>query len=161
MDTQRLILLFIFGFSALMLWESWQKETRPKPAPSAAVAQQSVPATPSESPRPGKPAATAPAELPASVPGGQANATKGQTLRVNTDLFVAEIDTLGGTLKRIELLRHKDARDPTKNFVLLGPEHHYEAQSGLTGERPNHLSLWRAQGTEYALALASKPSRCG
>src|SRR5882672_6898384 len=86
MDTQRLILLFIFGFSALMLWESWQKETRPKPAPSAAVAQQSVPATPSESPRPGKPAATAPAELPASVPGGQANATKGQTLRVNTDL---------------------------------------------------------------------------
>jgi len=29
MDTQRLILLFIFGFSLLMLWEAWDKEHRP------------------------------------------------------------------------------------------------------------------------------------
>ena len=40
MDTQRLILLFIFGFSVLMLWEAWQKDTRPKPAPSAPAVQQ-------------------------------------------------------------------------------------------------------------------------
>jgi len=33
MDTQRLILLFIFGFSLLMLWEAWDKEHRPKPPP--------------------------------------------------------------------------------------------------------------------------------
>ena len=51
MDTQRLILLFIFGFSVLMLWEAWQKETRPAPAPTAveqgAPAPAGVPATPS------------------------------------------------------------------------------------------------------------------
>src|SRR5205807_10481466 len=40
MDTQRLILLFIFGFSVLMLWEAWQKDARPKPA---AVVQQEAP----------------------------------------------------------------------------------------------------------------------
>ena len=26
MDTQRLILFFIFGFSLLMLWDAWEKE---------------------------------------------------------------------------------------------------------------------------------------
>ena len=35
MDTQRLILLVIFSFSLLMLWEAWEKEKRPKPPPTA------------------------------------------------------------------------------------------------------------------------------
>src|SRR5207248_1888996 len=66
---------------------------------------------------------------------------------------VAEIDTLGGTLKRVELLQHKDSKDPTKPMVLLGPDHHYEAQSGLAGETgPNHRTLWRAESGERALA---------
>jgi YidC/Oxa1 family membrane protein insertase len=50
MDTQRLILFVIFSFSALLLWEAWQKESRPPPAP--------VVASPA-----GKPAG--PADLPA------------------------------------------------------------------------------------------------
>jgi YidC/Oxa1 family membrane protein insertase len=153
MDTQRLILLFIFGFSALMLWEAWQKETRPEPAPTP-TAQQGVP-TP-------KPAATVPQGAPdagkqapgssAAVPGAAGAPVKGETVKVRTDLFVAEIDTLGGTLRQLELLKHKDSADPNKNFVLFGPEHQYEAQSGLTGEGgPNHRTLWRAQALAYAL----------
>ena len=35
MDTQRLVLFFVFGFSLLMLWDAWEKEHRPKPAPQA------------------------------------------------------------------------------------------------------------------------------
>ena len=66
--------------------------------------------------------------------------------------LIAEIDTLGATLKGLQLLKHKDSVDPNKNFVLFGPEHQYEAQSGLTGESgPNHRTLWRAQAREYAL----------
>jgi YidC/Oxa1 family membrane protein insertase len=85
------------------------------------------------------------------VPAAAAPA-KGETVRVRTDLFVAEIDTLGGTLKRLELLKHKDSADPNKDFVLLGPEHHYEVQSGLAGEGgPNHRTLWRAKNLEYVL----------
>ncbi|HEY4746840.1 MAG TPA: membrane protein insertase YidC, partial [Steroidobacteraceae bacterium] len=139
MDTQRLILLFIFGFSLLMLWEAWDKEHRPKPPPAAPTAQQAVPA-------PAKPVPSPEAKAPASsVPAAAESAATGETLRVTTDLLIAEIDTLGGTLKRLELLRHKDSSDPSKNFVLLGPHHGYEAQSGITGEGgPNHRSLWRA-----------------
>ncbi|HEX6690427.1 MAG TPA: membrane protein insertase YidC [Burkholderiales bacterium] len=153
MDTQRLILLFIFGFSVLMLWEAWEREHRPKPAASAPVAaspQQGIPSPAA----PAKPAAGAPktpAAAAAPVP-ATAAAAKGETVRVATDLFVAEIDTLGATLKRFELLKHKDAVDPTKNLVLLGPEHKYEAQSGLTREGgPNHLTVWSVEGNDFSL----------
>jgi YidC/Oxa1 family membrane protein insertase len=150
MDTQRLILLFIFGFSLLMLWEAWQKESRPKPA--VQTAQQGVAAPSQPVPSPSKPAATAPAERSAGVPEAAAAATRGEIVRVRTDLFIAEIDTLGATLKGLQLLKHKDSVDPNKNFVLFGPEHQYEAQSGLTGDSgPNHRTLWRVQAREYAL----------
>lgn len=140
MDTQRLILLFIFGFSVLMLWEAWQKEHQPKPV--ASVQQAARPGSAKQAP-----GAVAPAPIgtPASpaVPSTQAPAAKGETVTVRTDLVIAQVDSLGGTLTRLELLKHKDKVDDNKNFVLLGPEHHYEAQSGLTGEGPNHRTLWR------------------
>jgi len=146
MDTQRLILLFIFSFSLLMLWEAWERESRPKPAP-APQAQQGVPA-------PAKPAAPdrAPAASPAVSPGADPSA-HGEVVRVSTDLIVAEVDSLGGTLRRVELVRHKDSRDRSKNLVLLGPEHRYVAQSGITGDAgPNHRTPWRILPGERALA---------
>jgi len=145
MDTQRLILLFIFGFSVLMLWEAWERDHRPKPP---AVAQQ--PAQPGVA-APSKPPPSGAAPSQAIAPTAIAEA-RGETIRVTTDLVIAEIDTLGGTLKRLELLRHKDSNDPDKNFVLINPAHHYEAQSGLTGDGgPNHRTLWRATGGARAL----------
>ncbi|MCD6043171.1 MAG: rane protein insertase YidC [Burkholderiales bacterium] len=154
MDTQRLVLLVIFSFSLLMLWEAWEKEKRPKPAATPPAAQQqSVPApskpaaAPTPSATPGEPAKPSSAAVPSS-----AARAKGETVRVRTDLLFAEIDTLGGTLKRLELLRHKDSADPTRNFVLFGPEHRYEAQSGITREGgPNHLTVWTASAGDVAL----------
>ena len=140
MDTQRLILLFIFGFSVLMLWEAWQREHRP--APPATVQQPSLPASPAapKAAAPSAPAIPGAIGAPAITP-----PAGGETIRVTTDLVVADIDTLGGTLKRLELLRHKDSADPDKNFVLITPTHLYEAQSGITGDAgPNHRSLWQA-----------------
>src|SRR3970040_128244 len=97
MDTQPLILLFIFSFSLLMLWEAWDKQRRAKTAPTAPAPQQGVPA-------PAKPSAAAPLKAPAGdVPAADA-ATKGETVRITPDLLVADIDTLGGTLKRLEVL---------------------------------------------------------
>ncbi|MEO8145963.1 MAG: membrane protein insertase YidC [Betaproteobacteria bacterium] len=145
MDTQRLILFFVFGFSLLMLWDAWEKEHRPRPAPQV----QASPATTVPTPAAKLAAPGVPAAQPApngSIPGAATPAVKGETIVVRTDLMVAEIDTLGATLKRVELLKHKEAKDSGKNLVLLGTEHHYEAQSGLTGEGgPNHRTLWTAQ----------------
>ena len=142
MDTQRLILLFIFGFSVLMLWEAWQREHQPKP-PATHAEQPSAPKPPSAAPTPSQGAIGAPASP----------AQKGESIVVTTDLVSAEIDTLGATLKRLELLKHKDSNDPEKNFVLISPAHQYEAQSGLAGDGgPNHRSLWQAMPGPRTLA---------
>ena len=63
MDTQRLILLFIFSFSLLMLWEAWEKEQRPKP-PAA-----SAPAGPLGVPAPATPPAAGAAPVAPAAPG--------------------------------------------------------------------------------------------
>ena len=46
MDTQRLILFFVFSFSAFLLWQRWDAEHRP-PAPITTAARPSVPGAPS------------------------------------------------------------------------------------------------------------------
>ena len=153
MDTQRLILLFIFSFSLLMLWGEWDRYNRPKqPAESAQPQTQGVPAPAQQAPagQAKPPAASVPAATPAEK---GAPAGKGEILQVTTDLVVADIDALGGTLRRVELRRHKSSADAKSNFVLLGPEHHYEAQSGLAGEGgPNHRTPWRVEPGERSLA---------
>jgi YidC/Oxa1 family membrane protein insertase len=179
MDTQRLILFFIFSFSLLLLWDAWQKEQRPKPAPASQA--QSAPGVPTPSKplaapaKPGAipaPAGSAAAPAPAgatavpalasaaAVPGATAPgaaAASAETVQIRTDLLVAEIDAFGGTLKQLELLKHKDQNDVTKNFVLFGPKHAYGAQSGLIGEgMPNHRTLWRVLPGERSLAAGAK-----
>ena len=148
MDTQRLILFLIFSFSVLLLWDAWQKEQRLPAVPAPAA--KTVPAVPAPATPLAVPAPTAPS--PASAPSA-APAAKGETVRVRTDLLIAEIDTLGGTLSRVELLKHKQAGDLSGNLVLLGPDHQYFAQSGLAGATgPNHRSVWRAQPGARELA---------
>jgi len=144
MDTQRLILLIVFSFSLLLLWEAWQKETKP-PVPAAPATQGTVP-TPSA--RTDAPAGRG--NVPAAV---TADGGPREQLRISTDIVRAEVDTRGGDITYLELLQQKDARDETKNIVLFGPEHRYAAQSGLIGTGlPNHRTPFRAQAKEFTLA---------
>ena len=145
MDTQRLILFFVFSFSLLLLWDAWQKEVRP---PAAAV-----PAQPAAIPAPSAPGPAQLGKSPGPLPPAAPPSEVREHLRVRTDSVLAEIDTQGGDLVYLELLRHKDTLDPSKNLVLLGPEHRYAAQSGLIGsDLPNHRTLFRATGKEFSLA---------
>ena len=68
MDTQRLILFVVFSFSALLLWEAWQKEFRPPPpvaatSPAKSTAPADLPSAPTAAP-----AATTPAQAQPGVP---------------------------------------------------------------------------------------------
>ena len=164
MDTQRLILFFIFGFSVLMLWDAWEKENRPKPA-AQAQKESGVPAAPAAAPA-ATPAAAKPGAVPqepaiksvdsAATPAAAVPA-KSELVSVRTDLVVAEIDTLGATLKKLALLKHKESKESGEPFVLLGPHHRFEAQSGLTGESgPNHRTVWTLQAGNTTLAAGQE-----
>ena len=160
MDTQRLILFFVFSFSLLMLWEAWQKEKRPT---AQVVTQSAMPAVPSPAALPSAspagvasvPAAAAPAVRASVVPGAVTAPTvvTREKLRVRTDVLIAEIDSQGGDLVYLEFLDQKDIIDPKKNLVLLTPAFHYAVQSGLIGTNlPNHRTAFTAMVKSVALA---------
>jgi YidC/Oxa1 family membrane protein insertase len=156
MDNRRLILLLVFSFSLIMLWDAWQRQSAPKvpataaaPAASAATPAGLVP-TPSV---PVAPGATAAVPITAAVVPGAV------TAKVMTDLYIADISSRGGDITRLELVRHPDTDDKSKNFVLFdnGGKHIYLAQSGVIGDGlPNHKTEWKLAGGEHVLRDGEK-----
>ena len=154
MDTQRLILFFVFSFSLLLLWDSWQKEQHP-PIPVVAQSEKpgSAQATVPDPSVPTQAAPAAPQKPGEAIPPAQAMQAKHEQVTVKTDNFIADIDLQGGDIVRLELPKQKDTLDENANFVLFTPAHHYFAESGLIGPGlPTHKTLYKAEAKEYALA---------
>jgi len=162
MDTQRLILWLIFSFSAVMLWNAWERDHNPPPTttpvtqsapqpagvPPVATAPAGAPPAPSAAVGPG-------AASPAAPPAATAPVA-GQTIEVRTDLFVADIDTVGGIVSRVALDKHRDSQDPSKPYLALqrNPERVFVAQAGLIGEGfPNHRTVYEPLPGPRALAV--------
>ncbi len=159
MDSYRLFVGLVFAVSVFLLVDAWMRDRhQPEPAPATPVGQalRETPAPSVETPV--APAAQGQPIAPgATVGAGKGTLPKGERIRVQTDYLIAEIDTLGGDLRRVELLLHKERGDKDKNFVLLeeNPPRVYVAQSGLIGEGlANHNTLFSAAGTTYQLEPA-------
>jgi YidC/Oxa1 family membrane protein insertase len=143
MDTQRLILFVIFSFSALFLWERWQADHRPPPPP---IVQQPAPTPGSDAPVPGSAATPVPGAVPGAV-AATAATPPSEKIVIKTDLYTAEVDTLGAVLSEVALSTHRDTHDENKPYVLLqkNAERTFVAQTGLLGDGfPNHRTLWQA-----------------
>ena len=152
MDTQRLILVLIFSFSAFMLFEAWQRETRGPVTPPAETKEAKSSAT-ETTPQPS--IKLEPPSAPGSTPSTPTATAAGEIVRISTDVLSLDVDLLGATLVRAELTRHRATVDTTKNFVLLerSGQQTYIAQSGLIGEGlPNHNSRFTTAAKEFRLA---------
>ena len=137
MDTQRLILWLIFTFSAVMLWQAWEREKNP-PAPATATAPAQRAGETAQQPAAGAPPVGVPAQAATGAPPASTAATAGQTIEVRTDLFVADIDSVGGTISRVALEKHRDGQDSAKPYLALqrNAERTFVAQAGLIGAAP-------------------------
>jgi YidC/Oxa1 family membrane protein insertase len=144
MDNQRLILFIALSVIILLLWTKWESAHQP-PAPAA----QTVPAAPSA---PGATSAQ-PATAATAKPFSDA-----ERIRVDTDLVHAVIDTSGGDLRILDLLKYPVSVDkPNVPFQLLNDDGSevFIAQSGLLtrdGNLPNHKTVYKAEATHYELA---------
>ena len=150
MDIQRLIAFVVFSFSALLLWDAWQKHNAPK-APAAAIPSpaarhagcraDAVPLRAAPAPSTASaPAATRRARLRRSV-----RCATGQPVIVKTDLFEVELNTAGGDIRRVTLFKVFSALDRTKPLTLLAPDpkQYFVTQSGLLGEGlPSHKAVY-------------------
>lgn len=146
MDFQRLFLFIIFSLSVFLLWDGWQRSQHPEiqTIPMAAPAG-SAPTT-----------ATVSTDKPNSTEIQiQQKRQAGQKITVKTDRLIAEISTIGGDLRRLEFIQHRDAQDKSKPFALFQEQntHTYIAQTGLLGTGlPTHNSIFMADASEYQLA---------
>ena len=151
MDTQRLILVVIFTFSAFFLFEAWQRERNPPPPPAQKVAPSPGTATmgSADLPLPSTlaPPATVAGPGAVPVPSGIATAPGGRTITIRTDLYTAQVDTAGGVLTSVALDRHRDSEDLSKPYLALQrtTDRIFVAQAGLIGEGlPNHRTVYEA-----------------
>jgi YidC/Oxa1 family membrane protein insertase len=154
MDIKRTVLLVVFSLSLLMLWENWNVYNGGPSmfAPEQNATVTTTPPTPGTASEQSVPQAStnpAPSAAPSTdVPGGARTSAQGERITLSTDLLKVDINTAGGEITRVELLRHKDAANPEKNVVLMetGAGRTYIGQSGLIGgDFPNHRSMYIAQ----------------
>ena len=164
MDTQRLILFFVFVFSTFMLLEGWQRDQKQQAPVTQGAGKANGKAEgksePGAIPVPAAPVANVPAVSGSGTPvPAAAIASGGETIKVETDVLLAHISTQGGDIRYLELKQHKGTLDKSKNFVLFQKtaDNTYIAQSGLTapvgqGPLPNHNTIYTASSRAYKLA---------
>jgi YidC/Oxa1 family membrane protein insertase len=156
MDLQRIFLFLIFSFSLMLVWDGWQRHQHP---------EQQVQQSETANKESLKPQSEVPSSLKMSASSGAEQTIKdqpsgqqaaGKSISVETDYFEAEINTVGGDISRLALLKHPDSLDKTKPLVLFSRgkgTHNYYAQSGLIGKGlPNHNSLFVSEQDRYVLA---------
>ena len=165
---KRTILWIVFSVSLVFLWNEWmvsngkQSMFSMTPPPPAVVA----PAPVSGAPAAGVPSAAA---LPgaAAVPGAPIATApvKTEVITITTDVFKADIDTAGGVIRRLELLKFKDKVDQSKNQVLMdvNAKGVYVAQTGLASDAAgqpmvNHTTPFVARPGVRALDGANEIS---
>lgn len=153
MDNRRLILLLVFSFSLIMLWDAWQRQNMPKAPPVVAAAGPAA-ASAGAVPTSTLSAASGSTAVPGVPAPGPVVTPGASSATVKTDLYSANISSQGGDITRFELVKHPATGDKSKRFVLLdnGSAHIYLAQSGLIGEgMPNHKTEWKLAGGDHVL----------
>jgi YidC/Oxa1 family membrane protein insertase len=149
---KRTVLWIVFAISLIVLWNNWmvangKQSLFSAPPPAAQVAQPAKPVQPNDVPA----AQAGVATVPGAIPAAPAVAAT-ERITITTDVVKVDIDTLGGVVKRLELLKYADDTDKTKNkllFNVAGPNT-YLGQTGLIGSTvagvlPNHTTPFVAR----------------
>lgn len=170
MDIKRTVLWVIFFMSAVMLYDNWQRDHGRQSMffPSATQTQQAAAsgATPAS-------AANAASDLPATAAGQAPTGTAqpaeaaAQLVHFRTDVYDGVIDTRGGTLTKLSLVKEGDGKQPDQYITLFDhtKDHTYLARTGLLGgDFPNHTDVYTVangprdlsgDATSFQIALES------
>jgi YidC/Oxa1 family membrane protein insertase len=147
MDIKRTVLWVIFFMSAVLLFDNWQRDHGrpsmffPNTTPTKTVAS-AAPGTTT----PGTQAADLPATN-AAAPGTTAPPApaQAQLIHFHTDVYDGEIDTRGGTLSKLSLMKEGSDKQPNLYITLFDhtADHTYLARTGLLGgDFPNHNDVF-------------------
>jgi len=163
MDNQRLFLFIALSLVLMFLWQAWEgnkhKElatvsvSTPVTTGNVSRLPDSVPSATNVAPSAVSASSTS---QPTAVP--SAALKSAQRIHIVSDLFIAEIDTAGGDLRRLDLKHYPVATDkPNEPFQLFNDTlpNLFIAQTGVVGSNspaPDSDAVFSADKTEYRLA---------
>ena len=170
MDTQRLILFAAFMLISMSLWQSWQIQVNPPPAASNndvtasssnAAEQASLTA---KDDLPDVPVGDRQRQTSASAPAIAQKLNSGQRVNVKTDVFDIEIDTIGGDIRRVALLKYPvDVNTDPSPVILMNDKSglFFISQTGLLGTSkdsyaPDHNVDYKIERLSYELGNQSE-----
>ena len=121
MDSQRNLLLIALLFVSFMIWQAWETDNAPQPAPQ--TTQQTTGA--------GSTATGSTGSTQAELAAGE-----GGLITVKTDVLSMVINTRGGDIQEADLLAYPDTLGSNQPFRLLENTagFSYQALSGLVGK---------------------------
>ena len=175
MDNIRFLLVIAFAMISYMLWEAWQKDYNPKPEiaiseqPTITNLNEELPVTSNsqikDSPK-----------IVEAVPAIEVSSDK--IITVKTDVLILEIDTKGGTVRNLDLVKYPHDKENTivnnmYSLVGLKPdekdlspirlldsrvENLFLAQSGLmtspgSSKAPDHHTVFSTEKETYELGV--------
>lgn len=170
MNNTRLFLWMALLAVGYLLWQAWQTDYhRPSSTTSQVVAAETE-AAPSASADSDVPTSASP--LSASTANSAQAATPDseivttppeQIITVTTDVLALRIDTRGGTLRSVDLLKYPQeakAREPVVRLLDDASATWFIAQSGLTADRgrgvaPSHQAIFTAERDHYEMTAGS------
>lgn len=172
MDNQRLILFLALSFILFLGWEAWQEDYAVKPvSTNNATAEMSSPSAPAfevAGDVPGAPQTQMDTSIKADTPeapaGGIEASAMSQRIHVVTDTLEVFIDTRGGDIRQVDLLKYPTASNmPDVPFRLMRESlpNLFVAQSGLlsNGNAPDHYAIFSAEKTSYELQAGQNELR--
>ncbi len=138
MDSKRLISFIVLSLGIMLLWQHFFPAK-----PVAPVAQTQD--------------ASSPAKSAVAKTADASRLAFGQRITVNTDVMHAEIDTTGGDLRTLDLIKHGSNTDEKKPYELMSDKggHVYVAQTGLLDPTrpslPTHKTVFSSAQSSYTM----------
>lgn len=171
MEQQRLFLTIGLFFLLYLAYDAWQLQFNPQPVTYTQQASPTSPATADSNIPMGADnvAASAVPESASTVPSAVTPVMtkaiqQAKRIFVETDVLRLEIDSKGGDIRVVDLIKYpKTSKDDKEAFRLMSDDNKdlYIAQSGFAGKSktegtvvaaPNHNSIYKVEKTEYKLA---------
>jgi len=171
MEQQRLFLTVGLFFLLYLAYDAWQLQFGPQPVPTVQTVNGSTQPASSNVPigadsTSSVPLSASQSAVPSSAKTPVAKAIKqAQRIKVETDVLSIEIDTRGGDVRVVDLVKYpKTNKDDKESFRLMSDaaSELFIAQSGFAGKSvsndgsivkaPNHTSIYKAEKTTYKLA---------
>ena len=145
-------------FILVLMYQAWQEDYGSKKSPNVATTSE-TPTTPSSSdqelPTPLANSQAGPVDLPIAT--NTRPLTSDSRIKIETDVFKLEIDTKGGDLRLVDLLKYpKKSSNPNDPLRLMNDElpNLFIAQSGLLPKEnaPTHQTIYQSEQLNYRLA---------